>query len=170
MAVLNALTALEALLTNESNAELSYRLSLRVANLLESDDASRLNRFTEMKEFYDLRSKIIHGSASKFSPKLQHRLETVESLREILRRTILSVMALCLDANPTKIRLDELLDKIVFDETQRKEVQAQAAKLLHLEGTYSDSKPRSTPKVGRNDPCPCGSGKKYKRCCGAAVN
>jgi preprotein translocase subunit SecA len=24
-------------------------------------------------------------------------------------------------------------------------------------------------KVGRNDPCPCGSGKKYKRCCGAAV-
>jgi len=22
------------------------------------------------------------------------------------------------------------------------------------------------PKIGRNDPCPCGSGKKYKRCCG----
>jgi preprotein translocase subunit SecA len=25
---------------------------------------------------------------------------------------------------------------------------------------------RTTPKVGRNDPCPCGSGKKYKKCCG----
>ncbi len=25
---------------------------------------------------------------------------------------------------------------------------------------------RTTPKVGRNDPCPCGSGKKYKTCCG----
>ena len=24
---------------------------------------------------------------------------------------------------------------------------------------------RSEPKIGRNDPCPCGSGKKYKRCC-----
>jgi preprotein translocase subunit SecA len=24
------------------------------------------------------------------------------------------------------------------------------------------------PKVGRNDPCPCGSGKKYKKCCGRA--
>jgi uncharacterized protein YecA (UPF0149 family) len=22
-------------------------------------------------------------------------------------------------------------------------------------------------KVGRNDPCPCGSGKKYKKCCGS---
>ena len=25
--------------------------------------------------------------------------------------------------------------------------------------------PSSRPKVGRNDPCPCGSGKKYKKCC-----
>jgi SEC-C motif-containing protein len=37
---------------------------------------------------------------------------------------------------------------------------------------YSDGKlaattiVRSSPKVGRNDPCPCGSGKKYKQCCG----
>jgi uncharacterized protein YecA (UPF0149 family) len=23
------------------------------------------------------------------------------------------------------------------------------------------------PKVGRNDPCPCGSGRKYKKCCGS---
>ncbi|WP_028487029.1 preprotein translocase subunit SecA [Thiomicrorhabdus chilensis] len=30
------------------------------------------------------------------------------------------------------------------------------------EGTYR----REMPKVGRNDPCPCGSGKKYKQCCG----
>jgi preprotein translocase subunit SecA len=26
---------------------------------------------------------------------------------------------------------------------------------------------RDTPKVGRNDPCPCGSGRKYKKCCGS---
>jgi preprotein translocase subunit SecA len=31
----------------------------------------------------------------------------------------------------------------------------------------SKAKPvRTGPKVGRNDPCPCGSGKKYKHCCG----
>ena len=28
---------------------------------------------------------------------------------------------------------------------------------------------REAPKVGRNDPCPCGSGKKYKKCCGKAA-
>jgi len=27
---------------------------------------------------------------------------------------------------------------------------------------------RESPKIGRNDPCPCGSGKKYKKCCGLA--
>lgn len=28
---------------------------------------------------------------------------------------------------------------------------------------------RAQPKVGRNDPCPCGSGRKFKKCCGAAA-
>jgi uncharacterized protein len=31
-----------------------------------------------------------------------------------------------------------------------------------------DTFKRETPKVGRNDPCPCGSGKKFKQCHGAA--
>ena len=32
---------------------------------------------------------------------------------------------------------------------------------------FSSSVPFRSTKVGRNDPCPCGSGRKYKRCCGA---
>jgi preprotein translocase subunit SecA len=33
--------------------------------------------------------------------------------------------------------------------------------------TQTKQKPvRVAPKVGRNAPCPCGSGKKYKHCCG----
>lgn len=32
--------------------------------------------------------------------------------------------------------------------------------------TPTDSPRRAAPKVGRNEPCPCGSGKKFKRCCG----
>lgn len=28
---------------------------------------------------------------------------------------------------------------------------------------------REGPRVGRNDPCPCGSGRKYKKCCGATA-
>lgn len=32
-------------------------------------------------------------------------------------------------------------------------------------GSYSEPHHRDTPKISRNAPCPCGSGKKYKRCC-----
>ncbi len=35
------------------------------------------------------------------------------------------------------------------------------------EDPKKEPKRRVEPKVGRNDPCPCGSGKKYKKCCGA---
>lgn len=35
---------------------------------------------------------------------------------------------------------------------------------------WRDSKVVRREKVGRNDPCPCGSGKKYKKCCGKGGN
>jgi uncharacterized protein YecA (UPF0149 family) len=34
------------------------------------------------------------------------------------------------------------------------------------DGSVSTTVKRDEKKVGRNDPCPCGSGKKYKKCCG----
>ena len=34
-------------------------------------------------------------------------------------------------------------------------------------GAKQETVVRTQPKVGRNDPCPCGSGKKYKKCHGA---
>lgn len=37
---------------------------------------------------------------------------------------------------------------------------------LYVNGKSLALPKKNTPKVGRNDPCPCGSGKKYKKCCG----
>jgi preprotein translocase subunit SecA len=43
----------------------------------------------------------------------------------------------------------------------------------HVHGPDCEHEPRqepvrsTEPKIGRNDPCPCGSGKKYKKCHGA---
>ncbi len=39
-----------------------------------------------------------------------------------------------------------------------------------MEHATEASEPTRTAKVGRNAPCPCGSGKKYKRCCGSTVH
>ncbi len=38
---------------------------------------------------------------------------------------------------------------------------------FYVDGSGQQPIRRETPKVGRNQPCPCGSGKKYKKCCGA---
>jgi uncharacterized protein len=39
----------------------------------------------------------------------------------------------------------------------------------NIPNTATSTPRQLTPKVGRNNPCPCGSGKKYKRCCGSAT-
>ena len=43
---------------------------------------------------------------------------------------------------------------------------AEAAMNAALSAAHTKPVVRDEPKVGRNDPCPCGSGKKYKKCCG----
>ncbi len=52
--------------------------------------------------------------------------------------------------------LDEWND--IFDADRQKE--------LYREQKQSQTVRHTGPKIGRNDPCPCGSGKKYKKCCG----
>lgn len=43
---------------------------------------------------------------------------------------------------------------------------AEATKGMSLRGNFRKGTPwTATPKIGRNQPCPCGSGKKFKRCC-----
>ena len=42
----------------------------------------------------------------------------------------------------------------------------EAAMQQQGEGAKPQTIRREKPKIGRNQPCPCGSGKKYKHCCG----
>ena len=43
---------------------------------------------------------------------------------------------------------------------------AKAASAAQAKSTTCETKSAPQPEVGRNSPCPCGSNKKYKRCCG----
>ncbi len=52
------------------------------------------------------------------------------------------------------------------EEPQRAQV-AKPTVAVHGDGSEKPRPIRVKNKVGRNDPCPCGSGKKYKKCCGA---
>jgi len=128
--LIGAVTALEALLTKKEEIEgLTYRLSMRVANLLGHDVDSRKEIFRDIKKFYNLRSKMVHGAP--LDHKLRNQLSAVDSLREILRKVLLSVMALFL-VGERPDDLPDLLDDLAFDDERRKQVQAKAAQFLHI--------------------------------------
>ncbi len=70
---------------------------------------------------------------------------------------------------------DELLSVIDKDITTyllkaeiRQNIERKQVAKGHAEdgGKTKKSQPKHTQKIGRNEPCPCGSGKKYKQCCG----
>jgi uncharacterized protein YecA (UPF0149 family) len=66
-------------------------------------------------------------------------------------------MAALLEAHPT------LPDTL---KTRHAQMRALYLRSLHRAGRRPAAPVRREAKVGRNDPCPCGSGKKYKKCCG----
>lgn len=69
----------------------------------------------------------------------------------------------------TEERMKELA--IIFEENHWKNIikvePDRPENITDLERLLNPSKPTTAEKkVGRNEPCPCGSGKKYKKCCG----
>ena len=51
-------------------------------------------------------------------------------------------------------------------EPKREKVAKESAATGADDGSLKKTPKRAMKKPGRNDPCPCGSGKKYKKCCG----
>jgi HEAT repeat protein len=91
----------------------------------------------------------------RFSVKDGERLlERIEELADGLSRSEYEAVASALD-----LRLARAGRKPVFGADAESEPEG--------EEQETAAAPRGG-KVGRNDPCPCGSGKKYKKCCGAA--
>lgn len=82
--LVDLVTALEALLGTD--AELKFRLAFRVAGLLAATDAERVSVFQDIKRYYAIRSKIVHGSPLK--PAEHERLLDVESFRAYVRRLL----------------------------------------------------------------------------------
>ena len=113
----------------------------------------------------------LRGYAQK-DPKQEYRREAFELYGELLEtikrdvtRTIMTVQI------QSAKELDDASDAIQEDLGQLRDVQYQHAQSDESQDDQQTSATRAPqvtggPKVGRNDPCPCGSGKKYKQCHG----
>jgi preprotein translocase subunit SecA len=119
----------------------------------------------------------LRGYAQK-DPKQEYRREAFELYGELLNviknDVVKSIMTVQIRSAS---ELDEASESINEDLAKLSDVQYQHADAdLEVAGSTGDrgaaieiapAPLRAGPKVGRNDPCTCGSGKKYKNCCGA---
>lgn len=67
---LDIMVCLENLYLKDSNQELSYKLAMRMAHHLATDERERKNFFKEIQKAYGFRSKIVHGSEVKIDETL----------------------------------------------------------------------------------------------------
>ena len=116
----------------------------------------------------------LRGYAQK-NPKQEYKRESFEMFSTMLDRIKQDTMGI---VTKVEVRTEEDVEAV---ESQRRQIEgmefqhASAGTLSASEEVAemeaeaeSEDKPfvRSERKVGRNEPCPCGSGKKYKQCCG----
>lgn len=124
--VIDLMIALEALLVAEEEG-IVFKLSQRVANLLGADATSRKELFHKIRDFYSLRSKMVHGGKPK--PKELKAQEQLDDLREIARRVILSVIVLARDVGVGQ-KLSALLNDMCLDDDLRRATQEKVSALL----------------------------------------
>jgi preprotein translocase subunit SecA len=119
----------------------------------------------------------LRGYAQK-DPKQEYRREAFELYGELLNTVKSDVVKSIMTVQiRSASELDQASESINEDLAKLSDIQYQHANLdLEAAGSMDDrgaaieiapAPLRAGPKVGRNDPCTCGSGKKYKNCCGA---
>jgi preprotein translocase subunit SecA len=120
-----------------------------------------------------LRQAIHLRGYAQVDPKIEYKREGSQMFGEMQRLIAESVTDLLF-----RVRVTEELDDVLSGRWQptrltQEEVSAfeagstEKVDQLGTGGERPEPIRREAPKVGRNDPCPCGSGKKYKKCHGA---
>ena len=147
-------------------------------NVLDQNWKEHLARMDYLRQGIHLR-----GYAQK-QPKQEYKRESFELFGEMLAKVKQEVTAMLARV---RIRSEEEVAAMEAAERQRLEAQTRKMQFQHPEtggygadeeaaqaqalaaqgmGVLAAPAMRDEPKVGRNDPCPCGSGKKYKQCHG----
>jgi preprotein translocase subunit SecA len=146
-----------------------FRSFLKTVILFRIDEAWKEN----LRELDDLRHSVQNAAYEQKDPLLIYKFESYELFRAMLDKVNKEVVSTVIKAHiPVQAQAREAQEpkpsdyskykasKHDLDEPQEKPHEEQKPKLqpVHV-----------APKIGRNDPCPCGSGKKFKSCHGQGM-
>ena len=137
--------AKEAEITSPIMRELERVIMLRVVDEYWMDHIDAM---------HDLRQGIRLRAYAQTDPVIAYKKESLDMFEEMIsaiqEETVRRLYSV-------RLRKDE--------EIKRERVATGITENVGGDGTVK-KQPRKVKKVGRNEPCPCGSGKKYKQCCG----
>ena len=137
--------------TEYGNPLMDYLMKVIMLQSIDTQWKENLLAMDHLKEGIGLR-----GYGQK-DPVREYQKEGYDMFMDMIRRVKEdSVEKLCL----VQVRREEEVERI--EEKQRQNYIMSRGEDTPVSATVR----REAAKVGRNDPCPCGSGKKYKKCCG----
>ena len=148
-----------------------YKVFAKIVMFTTIDDAWR----EHLREMDELRHSVQNATYEQKDPLLIYKLESYNLFAKMLDKINRDILAIL---NKAYIPTRENNPESVQQERQQKakvdvnKLQASRMAAAAAAGQAEKSKPapiKVEKKVGRNDPCPCGSGKKYKHCHGKAM-
>jgi preprotein translocase subunit SecA len=112
----------------------------------------------------------LRGYAQK-NPKQEYKRESFELFQGLLEQIKFEVIQII-----TRVKVQSAEEAEKIEEARRKQEEKTTVSMIHDsansladEGAAASGGAQEYPKVGRNEPCPCGSGKKYKQCHGSLI-
>ena len=154
---------LEAILVERAESIYAQQEALFAENMRELERVALLravdtNWIVHLDAMDDLRDGVGLNAYAQRNPLTEYRIQAGNMFDDMIEKIRLDTVRMTLFAKPmAEIRRAEVISK------QR------TAELAGVGGEKETKRPvvkRASERVGRNDPCPCGSGKKYKQCCG----
>ena len=155
---------------NTDGAEI-YKIFSKVVMFTTIDDAWR----EHLREMDDLRQSVQNATYEQKDPLLIYKLESFQLFSKMLNKVNADVLS---TLNKAYIPVRENTAENVQRERQERakvdvnKLQASRMQAAAQAGQAEKQKPMPVhveKKAGRNDPCPCGSGKKYKNCHGKGL-
>ncbi|MGM0420218.1 MAG: preprotein translocase subunit SecA [Bacillota bacterium] len=148
--------------------KLARQIALRI---IDRKWMSHLDNMDELRQGIGLRA---YGQKD---PLVEYKFESFDlfqemtgSIRQDLVRTLLKIEiegSGNIDTDRPANRRELNFDQPDILQLQKEQAQARQNRAQSNKGSQNKQQPVVKPdEPGRNDPCPCGSGKKYKRCCG----
>ncbi len=122
-----------------------------------------------LREMDDLKQSVQNASYEQKDPLLIYKLESYNLFQSVIEKINREVLSFLVRAQ-LPVAQNESLS--LREETKRRRTDMSNMRTSRSELSTNSGEPKSNApvhvekKVGRNDPCPCGSGKKYKNCCG----